>query len=104
MNDEFSVYTRDLIAHSHTVGMIADDVEEAGEAGHSVRAGAEAYGRICSFLPPLLGVLQDTLLQGITESADDLRDTARKLRTTADQYDSIDAVTADAVTRSGRSE
>ena len=102
MNDQFSVLTQDLTAHSRTVSAIADGVKEAGDAGHSVRAGADAYGKICSFLPPLLGVLQDTLTQGITDNADDLRDTAQKLRTTADQYDSTDANTADAVARSGR--
>lgn len=50
----------------------------------------------------MLGVLQDTLIQGIADSADDLRDTAQKLRTTAEQYDSLDLNAADAVARGGR--
>ncbi|GIM96707.1 type VII secretion target [Paractinoplanes toevensis] len=102
MSDQFSVITQDLAAHSRTVGAIGDGVKEAGDAGHSVRAGGDAYGKICSFLPPLLGVLQDTLIQGITDSADDLRDTAEKLRATAEHYDTTDLNSADAITRSGR--
>ena len=104
MSDQFSVVTRDLAAHSRTVGTIGDGVKEAGDAGRSVRAGGDAYGQICSFLPPLLGVLQDTLIQEITGCADDLRETAQDLRATADHYDSTDASSADAITRSGRLE
>ncbi|GAA2624671.1 hypothetical protein Adu01nite_69110 [Paractinoplanes durhamensis] len=49
-----------------------------------------------------MGLLQDTLIQAITDSADDLRDTAQKLMATAEHYDSTDANNADGITRSGR--
>ncbi|MEU4243590.1 type VII secretion target [Actinoplanes sp. NPDC026619] len=102
MTDQFSVITQDLAAHSRTVATIGDGVKEAGDAGGTVRAGGDAYGQICSFLPPLLGVLQDVLIQGIADSAADLQDTAGKLRATVDEYESVDANSADAITRSGR--
>jgi hypothetical protein len=102
VSDQFSVITQDLIAHSRTVDTIGDGVKEAGDAGHSVRAGGDAYGKICGFLPPLLGVLQDILIQGISGGADDLRATAQKLRATAEYYDATDTRSADAITRSGR--
>jgi hypothetical protein len=102
VSEQFSVFTPDLAAHSRTVGTIGDGVTEAADAGHTVRAGGDAYGKICNFLPPLLGALQDALIQGIAASADDLRDTAQKLRVTAEHYDSTDASSADAITRSGR--
>lgn len=102
MSEQFSVNTQDLAAHSRAVGSIGDSVKEASAAGHSVRAGGDAYGRTCSFLPSLLGVLQDALIQGITDSADDLRETAQKLGATAEEYDSADSSSAEAITRSGR--
>ncbi|SNY74057.1 type VII secretion target [Paractinoplanes atraurantiacus] len=102
MSDRFSVITQDLAAHAGAVDAVGDGVQEAGGAGRSVRAGGDAYGKICNFLPPLMAVLQETLIQGIADSADDLRDTARKLRATAEHYNSTDARNADAITRSGR--
>ena len=102
MSDQFAVFTQDLTAHSRTVAVIGDGVKEASDAGHVVRAGGDAYGKLCSFLPPLMGVLQDTLLQGIAGSAADLHDAARKLRATAEHYDATDAGNADVITRSGR--
>ncbi|GAA2624662.1 hypothetical protein [Paractinoplanes durhamensis] len=53
MTDQFSVITQDLVAHSRTVDAIGDGVREAGDAGLTVRAGGDAYGKICHFLPPL---------------------------------------------------
>ncbi|GIF22963.1 hypothetical protein BJ973_000679 [Actinoplanes tereljensis] len=102
MTDQFSVITDDIAAHARSVDAIGDGVQEAGDAGRTVRAGGDAYGKVCNFLPPLMGFLQDTLIQGITDSANDLRDTAAKLRATAEEYDSTDAGSADAITRSGR--
>lgn len=104
MSDEFSVITQDLVAHARTVGTIGDGVREAADAGRSVRAGGDAYGKICTFLPPLMGVMQDILIQGIADSAGDLVDTAEKLRVTAEHYDSTDASSADSLMRSGRLE
>jgi hypothetical protein len=102
VTDQFSVMTEELTAHANTIGTIADGVRQAADAGHSVRVGGDAYGKICSFLPALLGQLQDTLIEGITSSADDLRDTTEKLRTTADRYDSADAKSSATISRSGQ--
>jgi uncharacterized protein YukE len=102
VTDQFSVVTQDLDAHANAVDKIADSVRQAGDAGRSVRAAGDAYGKICNFLPPLLGLLQNTLIQGITGSADDLRETAQKLHTTAGHYDSTDAKSSAAITRSGQ--
>lgn len=102
MSDHFSVFTRDLVAHSNSVDRIGDRVKEAGDAGRTVRTGGEAYGKLCGFLPPLLAGLQDALIQGITNSATELRDTAQKLRTSAERYDATDAKSAESITRGGR--
>jgi hypothetical protein len=90
MTDQFGVRHTELITHAANVEAIASRVTTAQQAGASVRAGADAYGKLCFMVPIMLGSLQDILTDGIAKAAESLHDTGTRLRTTADDYDGTD--------------
>lgn len=90
MSDQVGVRPADLIAHAGHIETIGDRVATARQAGDAVRAGAGAYGQLCVMVPVLLGVLQGVLVTGIGAAADSLHDTATRVRTAADAYDTTD--------------
>ena len=87
---QFDVVDTELITHAANVEAVADRVTTAQQAGSSVRAGAEAYGKLCFMVPVMLGALQDVLIDGIAQAADSLHDTGTRLRATAGDYSSTD--------------
>ena len=102
MADQFGVRHGDLITHAGSVEAVAGRVSTAAQAGATVRAGNEAYGKLCTMVPLMLNALQDTLIDGIESAASSLRDTGGRLRTTAGEYDAVDARNASAVRSAGR--
>ncbi|MEU0546755.1 type VII secretion target [Micromonospora sp. NPDC005979] len=81
----------DLTAHAARLDRCAGSLDTAQQAGQHVRLGTEAYGQLCALMPMLLDGLQRTLVDGIGTAAGSVRDTAAKLRTSADHYRSSDA-------------
>ncbi len=96
MSDQVAVRHTELVTHAGHVDGIADQVAEAAQAGSAVRAGGDAYGKLCAMVPMMLNGLQDTLIDGINSAAASLRDTGARLRVTADGYASTDQRRADA--------
>lgn len=95
MADHVAVRHAELIAHAGHVEAIGERVTIAASAGSAVRAGADAYGRLCVMVPVMLNALQDVLVDGIHASAESLRDTGARLRATASEYKSTDRRRAD---------
>jgi hypothetical protein len=95
MSDQVAVRHTELVTHAGHVDGVADGVAEAARAGATVRAGGDAYGKLCAMVPVMLNGLQDTLIDGINSAATSLRDTGTRLRTTADGYASTDQRRAD---------
>ena len=90
MFEQVAVRHPDLVTHASTVSAIGDQVTIAAQAGHTVRPGPEAYGKLCVMVPAMLGALQDVLVSGIDSAADSLRETSVRLRTTAHSYEATD--------------
>ncbi|MCU7730943.1 type VII secretion target [Actinoplanes sp. KI2] len=86
----------DLTTHAATVAAIGDEVATAQQAGQVVRAGGDAYGKLCAMVPAMLAGLQDALTDGIGSAADAMYDTAARLRATAESYAAADQRTAEA--------
>ncbi|MEU4424330.1 type VII secretion target [Actinoplanes sp. NPDC024001] len=80
----------DLLAHAGAVEGISDQITAVARAGQAVRAGPEAFGRLCTIVPAALGVLQDLLVGGIRSAAAAMHDTGGRLRATAEAYESAD--------------
>lgn len=78
------------MAHAGVVTGIGDRIAATARSGQAVRAGPEAYGRLCTIVPAALGVLQDVLTGGIRSAAEAARDTGEQLRGAAGAYESAD--------------
>jgi hypothetical protein len=90
MSDQVGVRHAELITHAAHVEAIADRVSTAAQAGATVQAGGDAYGKLCVMVPVMLNALQGVLIDGITAAADSLHDTGGRLRTTAQDYEATD--------------
>jgi hypothetical protein len=90
MTDQVAVRHAELLTHAGHVDGIADQVTTAAQAGSAVRAGNDAYGKLCTMVPVMLNALQDVLVDGINSASGSLRDTGSRLRTTAAEYESTD--------------
>ncbi|MGV9213925.1 type VII secretion target [Micromonospora sp. RB23] len=89
--DGIQVDPDDLTAHAARLDRCAGSLDTAQQAGQHVRLGTEAYGQLCALMPTLLDGLQRTLVDGVGAAAASVRDTAGRLRTTADRYRHSDA-------------
>ena len=96
MTDRVGVRHGELVTHAGHVEGIGEEVATAARAGAAVRAGDEAYGKLCVMVPVMLNALQDILIDGINSVADSLHDTGARLRTTAAEYQTTDQRRADA--------
>ena len=90
MSEGFAARPADITAHATTVAAIGDSVITAAEAGATVRAGADAYGKLCVIVPVMLGALQSTLVGGLRSAASSLHGTADDLRAVASDYEATD--------------
>ena len=95
MPDHVGVRHAELTTHAGNVEAIADRVSTAASAGAAVRAGSDAYGKLCVMVPVMLNALQDVLVDGIRSAAESLHDTGTRLRTTAVEYETTDRRRAD---------
>ena len=86
----FGVRGGDLVACADRVAAIGDRVGAAAGAGAAVRAGSDAYGKLCLMVPITLDVLQGVLVEGIEAAAESVRDTGDRLRVTAREYAGAD--------------
>jgi hypothetical protein len=96
MFEQVAVRHPDLVTHASTVSAIGDQVTIAAQAGHTVRPGPEAYGKLCVMVPAMLAALQDALVEGISSAAGSMQDTAARLRLTAQAYEATDQRRAEA--------
>ena len=103
MLPQVTVHHPDLVTHAATVSAIGDEVATAEQAGRVVRAGGDAYGKLCAMVPAMLAGLQEAMADGIGSAADSMHDTATRLRATAESYAATDQRTAEAfdIIRSG---
>ncbi|MFY1702624.1 type VII secretion target [Micromonospora sp. WMMA1923] len=91
MRDPLQVRPGDLTAHAGHLDRTAASLDTARAAGQHVRLGSEAYGQLCAIMPVLLDGVQRTLVDGIGTAAASVRDTAGRVRTSADGYRATDA-------------
>jgi hypothetical protein len=95
MTDQVGVRHAELVTHAGHVEAIGDRISMAASAGASVRAGNDAYGKLCVMVPVMLNALQDVLVDGINAAAGSLHDTGVRLRATASDYETTDRRRAD---------
>jgi Excreted virulence factor EspC, type VII ESX diderm len=87
---EVQVSASALVSHAGAVDRIGDGLTTAVQAGEAVRMGADAYGKLCQFVPLLLNGLQHAMVDGMAAAAESVHDTAERLRSVAADYDVSD--------------
>ena len=88
--DGIQVDPDDLIAHAARLDRHAGNLDTARQAGQHVRLGTDAYGQLCAIMPALLDNLQRIVVDGVGTAAGSVRDTAGRLRTSAERYRATD--------------
>jgi hypothetical protein len=85
-SDELTVFASDLMSHAGHIDAVGDAVDLAKRAGDTIRPGPSAYGRLCQWVPLVLGQLQDVVVDAIASGARSLHDTADTLRVVGSSY------------------
>jgi hypothetical protein len=99
--DALTVRLADLLSHAGHVEAVGDQVGLAKKAGQATHPGPEAYGKLCTIVPVLLGALQAKVVDGIDAAEHSLHDTAGRLRMAAEAYETTDDDNAATLRRIG---
>ncbi|MFF5291821.1 type VII secretion target [Paractinoplanes globisporus] len=95
--DQMQVDSGELVVHAGQVDGIGDQLTTAQQAGSAVRVDSSAYGQLCQFVPALLSILQDRMIEGIAAAASSAHDTANALRSVAADYAGSDSRAAERI-------
>jgi len=79
----FEVQADAITRHAATVDRVADQVAEGRGAAAAVSIGRDAYGILCSLIPSLLALVQESVIDALREASDSLQSAADDLRSTA---------------------
>jgi len=93
--DQMKVNSGDLVTHAGQIDGIGDGLTTAQQADSAVRMDSAADGKLCQYVPALLNVLQDLMIDGIGAAAMSAHDTADALRSAAADYDGAGGRAAD---------
>jgi excreted virulence factor EspC (type VII ESX diderm) len=99
--DTLEVNPADLHSHATHVDTVADGLGTAEQAGEAVQVGVDAYGRLCTTVPLLLGWLRDGVIDGIATAEDSLHDSADRLRRVAVGYQQSDEAAVSRIPQAG---
>ncbi|SDK87807.1 Excreted virulence factor EspC, type VII ESX diderm [Glycomyces sambucus] len=94
MSDQFEVVTDDLRSHASNIDSVRERFDAVLSAIDTIAQDDEAYGIICQFLPPILANRQEEQKELTTMAQENLQLLADAVRTTADDYDSLDEAVA----------
>lgn len=86
----FGVSPQDLTTHAAHLDGLADRLDTALSAAQQASMSDQAYGLLCSFLPPTVNPTEQEGLRAIRAAGEGVRLTADNVRTTARQYEDDD--------------
>lgn len=86
----FEVRTSELRAHADKIDRLASRLGEALFAARHVSMQDSAYGKICSFIPPLMNDVERTAYEALAAGQNGVTEIATNIRHTADEYDARD--------------
>ncbi|MDA3627776.1 type VII secretion target [Saccharopolyspora sp. WRP15-2] len=91
----FQVEAEDLTAHASHLEALTDRVDTAISAAEQVSMDDEAYGLLCSFLPPIINPMEEEGLNALKAAKEGITTTADNVRQTAKEYQETDEAGAD---------
>ncbi|MCI2415796.1 ESX-1 secretion-associated protein [Saccharopolyspora sp. K220] len=86
----YEVAAEDLTAHASHLDGLVDRVNTAISAAQTVSMSDDAYGLLCSFLPPIINPMEQDGMDALKAAEEGLSTTADNVRTTAKEYQDTD--------------
>jgi hypothetical protein len=86
----FEVRPAELRTHADKIDRLASRLGEALFAARHVSMQKDAYGKICSFIPPLMNDIERDAYEALAAGQNGLTEIATNIRHTADEYDRRD--------------
>jgi excreted virulence factor EspC (type VII ESX diderm) len=93
----FEVFAEDLTAHASHLDGLTDRIQTAISAAEQVSMSDEAYGLLCSFLPPIVNPMEQEGMDALKAAKEGVTVTADNVRKTAEQYQETDEAGADSL-------
>lgn len=84
------VVTEELTAHASHLDGLVDRLDTALSAAETVSMSDEAYGLLCSFLPPTINPVEEEGMNALKAASEGVNITADNVRATAVQYQDTD--------------
>ena len=86
----FEVVSEELTAHASHLDGLVDRLDTAISAAQEVSMSDEAYGLLCSFLPPIVNPMEEEGMNALKAASEGVSTTADNVRTTAKNYQETD--------------
>ncbi|GAA2785692.1 type VII secretion target [Saccharopolyspora taberi] len=91
----FEVVSEELTAHASHLDGLVDRMDSAIEAAEQVSMADEAYGLLCSFLPPIVNPMEEEGMNALKAASEGISTTADNVRSTAKNYQETDDANSD---------
>ncbi|MET0132402.1 MAG: type VII secretion target [Kibdelosporangium sp.] len=86
----FDVVVDDLRGHASHLDGLMDRLGTAISAANTVSMSEDAYGLLCSFLPPIINPMEQEGIDSLQAASDAVGTTAGNVRMAADRYEETD--------------
>jgi uncharacterized protein YukE len=86
----FDVVVDDLRGHASHLNGLMDRLGTAISAANTASMSDDAYGLLCSFLPPIINPMEQEGLTALQAASDAVGTTAGNVRLAADRYEQVD--------------
>lgn len=90
MNDRFELVVGELRGHADRLRGISDQLDQALNAAREVSISDQAYGKICTFFPPVVHFISQAGIESLAEAVTSVGETVQGVRETAANYDAVD--------------
>jgi hypothetical protein len=90
----FDVVVDDLRAHASHLDGLMDRLSTAVSAANTVSMSDDAYGLLCSFLPPIVNPMEQEGIDSLNAASEAVGTTAGNVRLAADHYEDSDQANA----------
>lgn len=100
----YDVVPEELVTHASHLDAVMDRLRDVISAANTVSMSDDAYGLLCSFLPPIINPMEEKGIEALQAAVEGVGTTAENVRTTATQYQDSDETNAQAFNRALTSE